>query len=73
MSNLHVGTDNTFDIIRMGNFSDIRINWYSVKQKVMNLSHSMRDLMKRGEGKQIMVIKEKSMSKFKVPYHRRED
>ena len=68
-----MGTDNTFDIVRMGNFDNIYINWYLVKKKVVNLLHSMRDLMKWGEGQQIMVIKVGGMSRVKETYRRWED
>ena len=68
-----MGTEITLDIVRMGNMADICINWYSVKQKVENISHNMRDLMKWGEGKQIMVIKVESTSRVKQHFCRWED
>ena len=68
-----MGTENTVDIVRMGNMVDLRINWCSVQQKVANHLHNMRDLMKRGEGQQIIVIKVGSMSRDKEHLYRREN
>ena len=69
----YIGTDNTLDVIRMGNFVDICMNWFSMKPKVVNLSHSIRYLMEWGEGKQIMVTKAEGTRKLKEPYCRWED
>ena len=44
-------------IVRAKNVSDICINWYSMQQKVANLKHGIRDLMKCGEGHGMMEIK----------------
>ena len=41
----------------MGNMVDICIIWPPMKQKVVNHSHTMRDLMEWGEGQQILAIK----------------
>ena len=68
-----MGTENTLDIVRMGNMKDLHINWCSEQQKVANHSHKMRDLMKWGEGQQIIVIKAGSTSRVKEHFCRRED